>query len=274
MARTVATNHLFLFFFLFIFLFQKSSFPVSKRKTLQKTALLYIYEEGSYYRRNFGFFIRNGIRNQDGIDYYLLIKGSECGPCFLIRSFSNVKVFWQYSHEGLSPRDFDYLATQIPNWKIYHSFVLMDSSGRGPFLLPGFFELTNHHWLELILRRLSPHTPLIGATLECHDEITVHSYFRAITPTVFELGLNHSFGHDLTQRVLSNNWNVGSLEYKYKHVDFTRERPAECHESIQRKINPYETVFWKQTCLNHPQDCRVDSFLEIITTTALYHHGQ
>lgn len=163
-----------------------------------------------------------------------------------------------------------WLLKRYPNLLQHKYFVFVDSSVRGPFL-PAYVDVP---WHRLLTQRLTDTTKLVGSTITCapfkyKEEETgyvIYPYVQGYVTATDQIGMGvlnstqpsvfHCF-HDrmdiqrfgiigMSEAMLRNNYNIGSLMLKYQDVDFRDGSKWACND----RVDPHADGHYDGTSLN------------------------
>ena len=123
-------------------------------------------------------------------------------------------------------------------YKNYDAFIFVNSSVIGPFLTDGF----EGHWTDIYINGLKDNIKLFGSTINTlkmpKNKAHVQSYIFSMKKETLEYLIQCKiFDNEncvktfkdaiwkkevlMSRKIISNNWNIGSLMKRYQNVDFT-----------------------------------------------------
>lgn len=240
------------------------------------TLVTYIFSHTDpEYAENLGYFLRQGIRENDGCDYVIVIQVPDAQntlPLDLsedldtIRLFSNVNVMkhtnecydlgtigWVYSILGTSMSKYSY-------------FVWLNSSVRGPFL-PSYLD-GKYHWTRGFTEKLNEHVKLVGSTLSCgmsgDHPPTLHVQTYAVATDVIGLELLQSNDtifkcyrtmedvvffseRGISETILNAGYGIDSLMSRYQGIDWQSGRHVVDAYGCNGDLNPLQPGFYDGT---------------------------
>ena len=132
-----------------------------------KTLIVYhFFHKDESYLENLQHFLLMGYTTQN--DYCILIAGETHAALPQASNIKYIKVENINNDYGGYCQLFSDHLTEIDQYEYY---IFINSSVRGPFLLPG----SNETWLEKYLQKLDAHTGLVGGTICILDPKQYHS---------------------------------------------------------------------------------------------------
>jgi hypothetical protein len=126
--------------------------PTSAKKTL---IVYHFYHKNEYYVENFQHFILFGYTKEN--DYYILISGT---TDILLPQAENIK-YLSVKNINNDYGGYCQLFSQVTDFSQYDYFVFINSSVRGPFLIPGSTE----SWVAKYTGQLNARVGLVGGTI-------------------------------------------------------------------------------------------------------------
>jgi len=230
-------------------------------KKTKLTAVLYEYYESGYLaNRNLEYFVNVGLSTRNStIDYFFIVNGRLCTPCDSMPEYDNI-FFIHRPEKGIDYGSWGEILRLILNRRSYEYYVLMNPISRGPFYVPGSFQLHKHHWIEYFTRLLVEETHLVGPTISCQKKPHVQSYFMVATSTAMNLALQNNIFEardweiEFSQLLLNKGMNIACLMVRYAFVDFRKGPPRDCGDfnpvvgvmmnNSLEKLNPFEVLFY------------------------------
>lgn len=241
---------------------------------------LVIYNFGYWdpeHLNNFNFFIKHGIRGNDGARYVIILDHQIATELMELPAFPSnvqiVKAVGPCNEFGLA----GWLFKRFPSLRDHDYFVFVDSSARGPFL-----PLYARHqpWHRALTSLITRTTKLVGSTISCapfkyHPNdggYIIHPYVSAYALATDRIGLHtlnatdppvfHCYHNPLdiqrygvvalSEAMLRDNYNLGSLMLKYHGVDFRDASKWGCNGRIDAhweghydgiSLDPLEVMF-------------------------------
>lgn len=222
---------------------------------------------------NLKFFIRHAIHPSQPADYYFILQ--KVNNSFVNESRlpvlpSNAH-YLQHENECYDFGTYGwFLRSKIVDIKQYKYFILMNASIRGPFLT-SYFDEQIFWWFAIFTERLNDEVKLIGPTINCEYEPHVQSYLLTTDQiglailnheTTGVLGCKKDYGDAVfngeigaSRLILKANYQIASLQVKYKGVDFRNKENSYCNGRVSPIFvdnsvdgithDPYELVFVK-----------------------------
>jgi hypothetical protein len=234
-----------------------------------KTLVLYVFHE---YNERVKYFIKNAIFEDENVDFIMISNNKkitfDC-PNYVYRIYrdNNGYDFGGWS-DGLLKDDF---------YKKYEKFIFVNSTVLGPFV-PYYYK---GKWTDIYTNNLTDDVRIFGSSINsCIQKFNkilfhVQSYIFAMNKETVEFLIDNGiFSNtiyinnydevvlkkeiDMSQLVLKNNWNIGSLMPYYKNVDF--RNPSTIKKQILDDLtfqpcynllwNEYDMVFIKGNRIN------------------------
>lgn len=228
---------------------------------------------------NFNYFIKHGIRGNDGADYVIILDHEIASELLNLPPFpSNVQVV-----KSVGPCNelglVGWLFKRQPHLLNHEYFVFVDSSARGPYL-PAYAQRWMGAWHRLLTTMITPTVKLVGATVSCapfkyhlnEGGFIVHPYVSAYLMATDRVGINlmnatepnvfHCWHGELdiqrygviaaTESVLQANYNFDVLMLKYQGVDWRDASKWACNARIDPhyegrydgiSLDPLEVMF-------------------------------
>jgi hypothetical protein len=245
---------------------------------MSKVLVLFVYH---IYNKRVQHFINHCIFKDPNIDF-VVISNSGTPPAYIqpyVKVFVRKNIGFDFGgwSEALLTNDF---------YSNYDKFIFVNSSVMGPFIKPGII----FKWTDVYLNGLKDNVKLFGSTINtCNAPMTkshVQSYIFSMDKETLQYLINCQIFstsnypktlHDaiidkeilMSQKVIENGWNIGSLMSQYKDVDFTfRTKPLNSYSNIwlddimniqnrNEYWNEYQLVFVKGNRL------KIDSTLDL-----------
>jgi len=201
----------------------------------KKTLVLYVFHE---YNERVKYFINNAIFKDSDTDFMIICNNKNIEyscPNYVYKVFRNNDGYdfggWS---EGLMKDNF---------YKNYENFIFVNSTVLGPFV-PDYY---NRKWTDIYTNNLKDNVKLFGSTINsCIDNkqlfnnnlvFHVQSYIFAMNKETVEFLIEKEIFSitkyinehmevilkkeiAMSQLILNNNWNIGSLLPYYKNIDF------------------------------------------------------
>jgi len=235
------------------------------------TLVLYVYNAAdTEHTRNFAFFLRYGIK-EDDVAYRIIVTK---GPG--VKDFPRLPTL---------PANAQYLRTEqcTGTWGAidavmgllpiadYQYFVVVDSSVRGPFLPPYLASSsslnededieTPLHWTEAFTNKIIDHVKLVGSTISCegapvngnaaaawrgNPAVTPHAWATDATGWALlasQHGVFRCHTNSWEQRyyadvgaslaILKAGWTLDTLLTRYQGVDWTAASAWQCNQRVR-----------------------------------------
>ena len=243
-------------FIILLFLFNSNIFGIkesfsSNNTEKNKICCFYAYyEKDDLYKKNFEYFLKNGIL--DNVDYYIILNG-DCSVA--INNSSNINVL-KRKNKGYDFGAYSYAIKQLK--KDYDYYFFINTSVRGPYLNNHYtsnknwtdcfidlfnkkdvkivgtsinmfpFDLFENYNLKVLYKKNKPFTH-IQSMFFCID----HEYFNFLNKKKFfdeeELNNTNNIAYviankeiGLSQLALNNGWNINSILSKFKDKDYRK----------------------------------------------------
>jgi hypothetical protein len=256
-------------------LFQRKPLAILSRvKEIERVLIMYVWADIDVQSLgNLQFFVRHGVREAQPADYYFIlqkINHTLVDESRLPQLPPNAH-YIQHENECYDIGTFGWFLSQnITNTTLYKYFIFMNSSIRGPFLVP-YFENIGIWWFEIFIRRLTDEIKLVGPSINCEKRPHVQSYlmvtdqvgFSLLTDKETEVFRCHDnydravfYGETaISQLLLRANYQIGSLQSKYQGWDFRKPENHDCNGRISPIFydnrfdgishDPFELIFVK-----------------------------
>jgi hypothetical protein len=229
-----------------------------KTKAKPKTLVLYVFHE---FHARVQHFIDHAIFKDDSVDFIIICNNKnivfDC-PDYVRRLYrDNTGYDFGAWSDGLLTDDL---------YREYDHFIFVNSSVVGPFL-PSYSA--NKKWTDIYLENLKGDVKLFGSTINsCIHYLKqilfhVQSYIFAMDKEtleylfdceIFSMTNNSNDYHEvilkkeigMSQAILRNNWNIGSLLPHYRGADF--RDPGAMRQEILDDIafQQYYNVLWNE----------------------------
>ena len=256
--------------------------PTSSPST--KTLVTYIYggTDGEY-ADNFRYFLREGIRPDDGCDYVLVIQmvdAPAAGPptedLSRVAQYGNVRIV---EHENMC-YDLGTLGWLYAKLEeegtlgVYSHFIWINSSVRGPFL-PAYLDgssgpvsSSSYHWTRAFTDKVDDHVKLVGSTVSCggsgpHPPTPhIQSYAVATDAIGLELLRRNDtvlacydtmqdvvfYGErGITETILNAGYGLDSLMARYQGMAWQGNRQEIDRLGCNADLNPIQPGFYDGT---------------------------
>lgn len=254
---------------------QKSKPPPSKDVSeIGRVLILYVWGNTDVQSLgNLEFFILHGVRETQPADYYFILQrmNKTAVDESLLPVLPSNAHYVQHENECRDIGTFGWFLSQnITNTTAYKYFIFMNSSVRGPFLVP-YFETFGIWWFDIFIRRLNDRVKLVGPSINCEQQPHVQSYMMATDRVGFQFLTGngsrifscHASQRDAvfngeiaaSQMLLKANYQIASLQSKYQGWDFEKPENQGCNygaspifrdgalDTIQH--DPFELIFVK-----------------------------
>lgn len=264
-------NKIIIIVFIFIFIILLN---IQKQN---KICVIYnYYEKNDIYKKNFIYFLKNGILNE--LDYYIIINGKSTVN---IPIKTNVHIYYR-ENKGYDFGAFSYVINKKINKK-YDYYFFINTSVKGPYL-----RNPNIKWYESFLSLFNTNTHLVGTSINIctikhiQDKFSknvvshVQSMFFVVDHSFLnELKNGNFFNEDeinnmnfgdlilnkevnLSQIAINKGYNINCILSKYKGLDYinikeninltsTYGDPYFINGYFGETIDPYEVIFFKNT---------------------------
>lgn len=240
-----------------------------------KTVVIYVFHQ---YDRNVKFFMRNGLVPHKNVDYIIVQNHPEWKigkPVEVIyeKTIGDSEVTWVHRHNQAN--DWGAYSEALKHIEIphYDYFVFLNSTMRGPFLVPAVAE-NIQHWAFLFTKRLTSEIAEVGCSINKTPQPHVQSMLMAfdyrglrllMKENIFfeqdkpigkrSLILKHEVGS--SQFLLSRGYNIDCVLVAYQGKDWRSKKLNFFPVSPQhydlwgenryfgRNIHPFESIFVK-----------------------------
>lgn len=118
----------------------------------------YVYYENEDSLKNLNFFIKNGIYNNNNVQYNFILKGNNCSVTF--PDYANIKVY-KTKNEGYDFAGYTY-SIQMINKNNFDYYIFLNDSVIGPFV-PRY--ISKNLWYENFISLISDKVKLVGPTI-------------------------------------------------------------------------------------------------------------
>jgi len=266
---------------------------------MTKTLVLYVYHE---WNKRVEYFIEHAVFQDNNRDFIIiantLIYEKTPTPIPLP---SYVKTLYR-ENKGYDFGGWSDAILQNDDYKNYDYFIFANSSIIGPFLKPD----QQGPWTNIYINGLKDNVKLFGSTINTLNEPTVKSHVQSYIYAVNRETLDYLISEKIfttqqytntlcetinekeigmSQKIIKNGWNIGSLDGQYTGVDFTfkTKSPSEyniaflldimTNDSRNKLWTDYDVVFIKGNRMNDWIDSIASTihpyrkFLEWLVTT-------
>lgn len=244
-----------------------------------ETLVSYAYYESDIqrYAENLSFFLEQGVvpylEQYPYVTYLFVIQGHTCSV--QIPKHDRIHVLYTDNSGydlGAHGKGLAHLKTQGFNLHNFQYFMFLNSGQRGPFL-PVYWP-TDQHWTHAFINQIHKQekpgavsasmflhrvhdVPIVETWCFCLGADTFHDVYQ--NTTTFDdhktkLDVIHNGEEALSIYLNQQDYSVGCLLYKYKHMDWTESTPDKCLQNgfpsrpwqyADINVNPMETLFYK-----------------------------
>lgn len=246
-------------------------------QTPNKICVIYnYYEKNDLYKKNFIYFLENGILNE--LDYYIIINGKSTVN---IPIKYNVHIHYR-ENKGYDFGAFSYAINKKINKK-YDYYFFINTSVKGPYLKDNKIK-----WYKKFLSLFNTNTHLVGTSINiCTLKHIQEKFSKNVVPHVQSMFFvidhlflnelknenffneeeinNMNFGDlilnkeiNLSQIAINKGYNINCILSKYKDIDYINIKkninlsslggdPYFINSYFGGTIDPYEVIFFKNT---------------------------
>ena len=166
-----------------------------KKKKKKNVLITYVFFESKFSLKNIYFFIKNGVYNNNNLQYNFIIKGDECSVKF--PDYENIKIY-KMENDGYDFGGYSY-SIQMINTDDFDYFIFLNDTVIGPFV-PRFNS--KHMWVEYFISLISDKVKLVGPTINRCLYNNIPEHVQSMAFGTDKIGLN----------ILKAN-NIFNLEY-------------------------------------------------------------
>lgn len=247
------------------------------------TLVVYVYSNTDpEYQANLKYFLKTGVRADDGCDYVVIIQeGEGVEDTYDLPSTPPNVRFVRHANECFDWGTFGWaLEHKLVDIRKYKYFIMLNSSVRGPFLPP--YWPSNLHWSDGLTSRLNQEVRLVGSTISCEGSwkggvLTgekrqnphVQSYVVAMDDVALNLMRQDSTVlkcykqyHDAvwygemgsSAVILRAGYNIDALMVRYQGIDWRQTENWGCNGALNPyaehmydgiDVSPFEVMFVK-----------------------------
>ena len=262
--------------------------------------LFYVYADTHHYAYdNLKYFIETAVREKDGVDYIFILQQVHekiidekqmprlpKSNAFYFqhenRCFDYGTIGWFFEKYTLGPpwptrqesstKDIDQRRFNLTQYKY---FIFMNSSIRGPFFPPYFFQFLSDfkeafRWYSLFTTHINEKVKLVGCTISCVPSYHVQSYLLTTDITGLATMIKEDVGvfacyptqSDtigasellISTRILRANYTITSTFTRYNTLEFAEKTKYDCpiignpytdNNIDGTSLEPYDVVFVK-----------------------------
>jgi len=236
--------------------------------------LLYSYFENELSKENLNFFIKNGLSNNENINFIFIISGNKCS--INIPKQKNITILFK-NNTGHDFAAWSVALKEIKDKKKYDVIIFMNDTVIGPYL-PRYIP-KNIHWYEMFCNLLSDKVKLSGLTINYYPwdkEINsehVQSMIFCLDKTGLDIVYNKIFNLKiedynkiykkskrdyiirfeigLSKEIINNKYEISAL-YMCDSIKLKTGDIWHNNKYFNSNINPFETMFIKNNRINSP----------------------
>eukprot|EP01025_Chloroclados_australasicus_P067784 TRINITY_DN939_c1_g1_i1.p2 TRINITY_DN939_c1_g1~~TRINITY_DN939_c1_g1_i1.p2 ORF type:complete len:416 (-),score=23.99 TRINITY_DN939_c1_g1_i1:2601-3848(-) len=263
-CKTIVTLILLLVALVEVFRLRFLTQPMPQNYKNGRILVMYVFSNTDpVYEQNLQFFIREGMQEDDGCDYVIVIqRGEDITPLDPLPVLpKNARYVYHYN-EGYDWGTFGWLINEKKvDINKYDYFLFLNASVRGPFL-PTYLKGVMR-WVDLFISKLNDKVKLVGPTINCQGTPKdgdiqgewrynphVQSYAMATDKVGLKVLLDNGqvftsyslFWHTIyyselgaSLAILQAGYNIGSFMMRYQGVDWNNQDNWGCND----KFNPY-----------------------------------
>ena len=236
-----------------------------------KICIIYnYYEKNDIYKKNFIYFLENGILNE--LDYYIIVN---------IPIKTNIQIYYR-ENKGYDFGAFSYIINNKINKK-YDYYFFINTSVKGPYL-----KNKNMKWYKKFISLFNTNTHLVGTSINiCTIKHIQEKFSKNVVPHVQSMFfvLDHLFLNELknenffneeeinkmnfgdlilnkeinlSQIAINKGYNINCILSKYEGLDYVNIKeninltsingdPYFINRYFGKTIDPYEVIFFKNT---------------------------
>lgn len=272
----------------------------SVRRLQRDTLVVYVFSDTDpEYIRNLRYFVSNGIWDEDGCQYIIVIQQSKTLPAYELPELPANARYMQHANECYDWGTFGWVLDQVGSAADeYTYFVFLNSSVRGPFLPPVWPK--GRHWSRAFTERITDQVKLVGPTISCEGSpksASTNSAFRRNPHAQSYLLATDQVGlqvlkddgrifkchHDRldtiwhaelgsSKAILKAGYNLDCLMLRYQGVDWRDQINWQCNggnnpftefQNDGLSVHPLETLFIKMKA--HHLDLGTTAQLDALT---------
>tara|TARA_B100000427_G_scaffold299725_1_gene281614 strand:- start:1235 stop:2122 length:888 start_codon:yes stop_codon:yes gene_type:complete len=148
----------------------------------KKTLITYVFFENKETIKNLNFFIKNGVFNNNNVQYNFIIKGNKCSVKF--PDYKNIKVY-KMKNEGYDFGGYSY-SIQMINKNTFDYYIFLNDTVIGPFV-PRFNS--KNMWYENFISLISDKVKLVGPTINRKQYNNIPEHVQSMAFGTDNIGL-------------------------------------------------------------------------------------
>ena len=165
----------------------------------KKILITYVYFENARSLKNINFFIKNGVFNNNIVQYNFIIKGDKCSVKFTI--YDNINIY-KMKNEGYDFGGYSYSINLI-NKQDFDYFIFLNDSIIGPFI-PRY--ISKYYWYIYFINLISNKIKLVGITINKDIINKVPKHVQSMAFATDNIGLQLLIDNNIFN--LNNNINI------------------------------------------------------------------
>lgn len=155
---------------------------MKKSKKNIKILITYVYSESERSLLNLEFFIKNGIFNNNNVQYNFIIKGNKC--TLKLPNYRNIKLY-KMENEGYDFGGYSY-SIQMINKKLFDYYIFLNDTVIGPFV-PRYNS--KYTWYKNFISLISDKVKLVGPTINRKKYNNISEHVQSMAFGTDNIGL-------------------------------------------------------------------------------------
>jgi len=174
-----------------------------------KILVTYVYYETNKSLENLNFFIKNGVFNNDNVQYNFIVKGQKCSVEF--PDYKNIKLYYT-ENEGYDFGGYTY-SIQMIDKTLFDYYIFLNDTVIGPFV-PRYNSKDT--WYEDFIRLISDKVKLVGPTINRQNYNNISQHVQSMAFGTDKIGLQLLIENNIFN--LENNIQVYKTQGKWEFI--------------------------------------------------------
>lgn len=175
----------------------------------KKILITYVFFETKISLINLNFFIKNGVFNNNNVQYNFIIKGNKCSV--KIPDYGNIKVY-KMKNEGYDFGGYSY-SIQMINKNTFDYYIFLNDTVIGPFV-PRFNS--KNIWYEYFISLISDKVKLVGPTINRKNYNNIPEHVQSMAFGTDYIGLKLLIENNIFN--IENNIKVFKTKGKFEFI--------------------------------------------------------
>tara|TARA_B100000927_G_scaffold289221_1_gene285414 strand:+ start:1670 stop:2449 length:780 start_codon:yes stop_codon:yes gene_type:complete len=175
----------------------------------KKILITYVFFETKRSIKNLNFFIKNGVFNNNNVQYNFIIKGNTCSVKF--PKYKNIKVY-AMKNEGRDFGGYSY-SIQMINKNTFDYYIFLNDTVIGPFV-PRYNS--KNIWYENFISLISDKVKLVGPTINRKEINNIPEHVQSMVFGTDNVGLELLIENNIFN--LENNIKINETKSKTEYI--------------------------------------------------------